>query len=49
MKMIDLQKRYDMLLNYSEYEITSIIIGELKSEIEYYHAISSLCDNVCKF
>jgi len=49
MKMIDLQKRYNMLLNYSENEIKSIIIGELKSEIEYYHTISSICDNVCKF
>ena len=49
MKMIDLQKRYNMLLNYSKDEINSIIIGELKSEIEYYHAISSLCVNVCKF
>ena len=49
MKMIDLQKRYNVLLNYSEDEINSIIIGELKSEIEYYHAISSLCINVCKF
>ena len=49
MKMIDLQKRYNMLLNYSEDKITSIIIGDLKSEIEYYHTISDLCNNVCKF
>ncbi len=49
MKEISLQKRYDRLLSYSEAKINSIIIGELKSEIEYYHAISSLCDNVCKF
>ena len=49
MKMIDLQKRYNTLLNYSKDEINSIIIGDLKSEIEYYHTISSLCVNVCKF
>jgi serine/threonine protein kinase len=49
MKMIDLQKRYDMLLNYSKDKINSIIIGELKNEIEYYHTISRLCENVCKF
>ncbi len=49
MKEISLQKRYDMLLKYPNSEINSIIIGELKSEIEYYHDISSLCDNVCKF
>jgi serine/threonine protein kinase len=49
MKEISLQKRYDMLLSHSKAEINSIIIGELKNEIEYYHEISSRCDNVCKF
>jgi len=49
MKKINLNNRYKMLLKYPNSEINSIIIGELKSEIEYYHDISSLCDNVCKF
>ena len=48
-KEISLQKRYAMLLSHSEAEINATIIGELKSEIEYYHEISSRCDNVCKF
>jgi serine/threonine protein kinase len=49
MKTIDLQNRYNLLINYSEDEINFRIISDIKSEIEYYHTISGLCDNICKF
>jgi serine/threonine protein kinase len=49
MKEIDLQNRYNMFPSISQAEKIATIIRELKSEIEYYDVISSLCDNVCKF